>query len=143
DVVNDVWASFFAEPPAGRRFDHPSALAAYLGKMASNKVAGVARRRGTLKNDAGREQPLSDRGAADPPAATPTPSQIVGAEDEWQAMLSGRPLAHQRILTLLRQGMSHAEIAVRLGTNERTIRRLVRRIEQGRGPALESPRPGF
>ena len=62
------------------------------------------------------------------PGADPTPSQIVGAEDEFQRMLRGRTPVHQRILTLLREGMSRGEIAETLQTDEKTIWRLIRRL---------------
>ncbi|MCP6726379.1 hypothetical protein NL526_30440, partial [Klebsiella pneumoniae] len=74
------------------------------------------------KDDGAREEPLRDN--PNLPGPTPTPSDIVGAEDEWRAMLRGRPRVHQRILKLLRMGLTHKEIAARLHTNEKTIRRL-------------------
>ncbi|MFO0808508.1 MAG: ECF-type sigma factor [Gemmataceae bacterium] len=126
DVVHDVWASFFAQPPAGRRFDAPAALAVYLCRMAANKVCELARSRQRQKDDGAREEPLSGDDLVGP---TPTPSDIVGAEDEWLAMLRGRPLAHQRILKMLRLGLTHREIAARLHTNEKSIQRLLRRVQ--------------
>ncbi len=129
DVVQDVWASFFKQPPVDRQFDHPDALAAYLCRMAANKVGLLARQRRRKKSDDLRMTPLPESFESLLPAPTPTPSQIVGAEDEWRHMLAGRPLAHRRILILLRQGLTHREIAARLDTNLKTIQRLLRRVQ--------------
>jgi RNA polymerase sigma-70 factor (ECF subfamily) len=131
DYVQDVWSSFFAQPPRDHDFEDPAALVAYLERMAQFKVGEVHRQAGTLKNDIHREQPLEAPGGWPDErlrANQPTPSQIVGAEDEWQRMLRGRSPQHQRILHLLRQGLSHREIAELLKTTEKTIQRLVRNL---------------
>jgi RNA polymerase sigma-70 factor (ECF subfamily) len=133
DFVHDVWASFFAKPPQHLQFNDPQALIAYLERMAQYKVGEEVRRQAGKVRDTNRELPLEpphtdpDRGL---PARQPTPSQIVGAEDEWERLLHGQPPMHQRILHLLRQGLSQTEIAAQLQTNERTIRRLVRRLQR-------------
>jgi RNA polymerase sigma factor (sigma-70 family) len=130
DFVNDVWASFFANPPHEARFDDPEALIAYLARMARNKIGEARRNATTQKNDVEREQSLDvvtratrGGGLAAPDAS---PSQIVGAEDEFQNMLRNRSSVHQGILTLLREGMTYREIADRLNTCEKTVQRLVR-----------------
>ena len=64
-------------------------------------------------------------------AREPTPSQVAAAEDEWERMLRGRPPLHQSILHALRSGMTYREIADKLQTNEKTIQRLVRRLDPG------------
>jgi RNA polymerase sigma factor (sigma-70 family) len=130
DFVNDVWASFFANPPRDARLSDPKSLIAYLTRMASNKIGEVRRNTTAAKNDIVRETSLDAvaRGNADAcvPAPGATPSQIVGAEDEFQRLLRGRSPMHQRILTLLRDGMTYREIAARLNTTEKTVQRLVR-----------------
>jgi RNA polymerase sigma factor (sigma-70 family) len=144
DFVNDVWASFFASPPRDARFDDPQALIAYLARMARNKIGEVRRQTAAAKNDLDREQPLevAGQGARDGalPAPDATPSQIVGAEDEFQRMLRDRSPVHQGILILLRQGMTYREIADRLNTNEKTIQRLIRRIDPEARPNARPPR---
>jgi RNA polymerase sigma factor (sigma-70 family) len=133
DFVNDVWASFFANPPRDARFEDPDALIAYLARMARNKVGEAQRRAASRKGDLGRETPLDTAAKAtsvgDLSAPDATPSQIVGAEDEFQRMLRDQSPAAQQILTLLRQGVSYREIADQLHTTEKTIWRLVRRLD--------------
>jgi RNA polymerase sigma-70 factor (ECF subfamily) len=146
DFVNDVWASFFASPPRNVRFDDPQSLVAYLARMARNKIGEVRRRHGTAKNDVDREKPLDvvARTALGGglPAPDATPSQIVGAEDEFQQMLRDRSPVHRGILKLLREGMTYREIADRLNTNEKTIQRLIRRLDpEARPHAVPAHRP--
>jgi RNA polymerase sigma factor (sigma-70 family) len=133
DFVNDVWLSFFAHPPKDGRFEDPEAFIAYLTRMGRNKVGEVRRKGATQRADVRRETPLDAAAKATAvgalPAADATPSKIVGAEDEFERMLRDQPPAHRRILTLLRDGMSYREIAEHLHTNEKTIWRLIRRLD--------------
>jgi RNA polymerase sigma-70 factor (ECF subfamily) len=135
DFVHDVWASFFAKPPADVAFARPEELIGYLERMAQFKVGEEARRQiETRKHGMGREMSLHDD--TDEPdarlyAREPTPSQVAAAEDEWERMLRGRPPLHQSILHALRNGMTYREIAEKLHTNEKTIQRLVRRLDPG------------
>jgi RNA polymerase sigma factor (sigma-70 family) len=134
DIVHDVWASFFAAPPRHLHFDGPAAVIAYLEQMARNKVGELVRQQvRAQKYDVNREQPLPEPlpGSCSIPlaAAQPTPSQVVCAEEQWERMLRGEPLRKQRILMLLRYGLSHREIATRLKTNEKTVQRLIRRLD--------------
>jgi RNA polymerase sigma factor (sigma-70 family) len=136
DFVNDVWLSFFANPPVEANFDDPEELTYYLAKIARNKINEVERRARSPKEDLDREEPLDKANAGEGlPAAEPTPSQIMGAEEEFRNMCRDRPPVQQRILELLRQGRSYSEIADALNTHEKTIWRLVRRLDP------EAPRP--
>lgn len=130
DFVNDVWASFFANPPKDERLASPQSLVAYLAQMASNKVVEARRSSTAAKNNIDRETPLDaatrTHRAGGIPGRDATPSQIVGAEDEFQRLLRGRSPMHQAILNLLRDGMTYREIADRLNTTEKTVQRLVR-----------------
>jgi len=134
DFVNDVWASFFTNPPRDGRFDSPDALVAYLARMAQFKIAEAVRQQTGAKHNVNRERALDDvaRPGGGLAADQPTPSQIVGAEDEWEHLLEGqKDPVHRQILTLLRQGLTYREIAAALNTNEKTVQRLVRRLHPG------------
>jgi RNA polymerase sigma-70 factor (ECF subfamily) len=141
DFVNDVWVSFFANPPGDRRFDDARAFVGYLARIARNKVWEVQRHVATGKQDLDRETPMEEAVNATAvgglPGPDPTPSQIVGAEDEFSKMMRDRPPAHQQILVLLRKGFSYREIADFLHTTEKTIWRLVRRLN----PEATAPCP--
>jgi RNA polymerase sigma factor (sigma-70 family) len=138
DFVNDVWLSFFTNPPADARFEDPEALTGYLAGIARNKINEARRQVSKPKYDLNREvSPDATDGCDALPGPEPTPSQIIGAEDEFRRMCRDRPPFHQQILQLLRQGMSYAEIARHLNTHEKTIWRLVRRID----PEVRRPCP--
>ncbi len=128
DFTQAVWASFFA---CSRDFQAPEALIAFLATVARHKVIEAFRQRmQTLRFGVQREQSLENTPpGAEPAAADPTASQLAAADERWQQMLDGRPTLHQRILGLLREGHTHEEIARRLKISERTVRRLVRRLE--------------
>jgi RNA polymerase sigma-70 factor (ECF subfamily) len=138
DFVNDVWLSFFTNPPENARFDDPDAFTGYLAGIARNKIKEAQRQASKPKYDLGREvSPDATVGCDALPGPEPTPSQVLGAEDEFRQMCRNQPPFHQRILELLRQGMSYAEIAKSLNTHEKTIWRLVRRID----PEVRRPCP--
>ena len=136
DFVHDVWASFFQSPPRHLNFDGPAEVIRFLEQLARRKVYRAIRQRlQTHKNDINREQPLPEPAPGSfsipLPASDPTPSQLVSAEERWQGLV--RQVRDEpgrlRILTLLRNGMTHREIADRLNTNEKTVQRLVRRLD--------------
>jgi RNA polymerase sigma factor (sigma-70 family) len=131
DFVNDVWLSFFADPPRDLQFDGPEAIIRYLEEMARRKVVRAVRNRVLRRKcTINREEPLPDAtgSPADTPlhAAGPSPSQVAAEQEEWQRLLRDKPKRVQRMLIMLRSGLTHREIADRLKTNERTVRRLIR-----------------
>jgi RNA polymerase sigma factor (sigma-70 family) len=132
DFVQAVWASFFALQPREFRFDSPEELVGFLVNLARNKVVDTVRQRlASLKYDVHREQSLDDSRAVrreEIVAHQPTPSQIAVAKEQWDRLLQQTPAHHRQILDLLRQGNTHLEIAHKLGMDEKTIRRLIRRI---------------
>jgi RNA polymerase sigma factor (sigma-70 family) len=138
DFTQAVWASFFSDQARLRSFDSPETLTKYLVALARNKVVEAVRQRvKTDKFNIARELPL-ERGrpgneAVLIPAMQPTPSQFVMAEEEWNRLSKGQPPQKLQILNLLRQGYTHQEIAVKIGVNEKTIRRLVRQLHPGLG----------
>lgn len=132
DFAQSVWASFFADRTREHAFDNPEALVAYLVKTARNKVVEVVRRRyGAQKRDIRRERSLEGSAALDARAladAGQTPSQVLGAREQWAALVDKLPTHQKVMLELLHQGYTHQEIADRVGCSEKTIRRLICRI---------------
>ncbi len=129
DFVQAVWASFFAGAPKKYSFDHPAALIAFLAALAQNKVVEAVRQRlATRKHDVTREQSLDASYADDVPAHGPSPSQIAAANDEWRHLLRDLPAHYQRILALLREGHTQREVAEELGIAERTVRRVLYKL---------------
>jgi RNA polymerase sigma factor (sigma-70 family) len=132
DVQQDVWASFFAGQLEKKSFDCPEALAAYLAKMTRNKILMAIRRRcATEKCNVNRERSLDGSGAREAArlaSREPTPSQQAIAGENWNQLLKGQPLRYQRVLIMLRQGYTQRQIADELGVDERTVRRVLRKL---------------
>jgi RNA polymerase sigma-70 factor (ECF subfamily) len=133
DFVQDVWASFLADRSHRPVFDNPQALAVFLGNIAYNKVVQAFRQRVlATKYNVDLEQSLetTEGGTGELIARQPTPSQAAAANEAWDNLLKRQVPRNRKILELLRQGNTHQEIALELGLNEKTVRRLVRRISQ-------------
>ncbi len=132
DFAQAVWASFFAVHPARRSFDGPEALISYLAELAKNKVIDATRQRfRTVKYNVGREESLERSETVKrqlPTSREPTPSQVVRAKERWDQIVANLSENQQRVITLLLEGYTHQEIAEELDLNERTIRRLVRKV---------------
>jgi RNA polymerase sigma factor (sigma-70 family) len=137
DFVQAVWASFFAGAPR-RHFEHHQALMAFLVTLAQNKVVDAVRQRmQTKKYDVNRERPLEGEVAGESgglAARQPTPSQEAVANDEWHRLLADLPDRYRRMLVLLREGHTQKDIARELNVNEKTIRRVLEKLNEEPAP---------
>jgi len=132
DFVQAVWQSFFADDEGRARFENSRHLRAYLAGVVRNKVFAEHRRRTqTRKYDLGREEPLYVRrpsGREEPRAVAapdPSPSQQVQADDCLDRLLAGGDSREAQVVELRCEGLTFEEVAVRLGTSERSVRRVV------------------
>jgi RNA polymerase sigma factor (sigma-70 family) len=134
DIAQDVWKSFFADPPHHLRFKGPAAVLSYLEEMARRKVVRAHRQRTSAKCNVRLEepwpQPTATSSSAGVPAPGPTPSEIVSGQEQWQQMVGRHPPRQQRLLTMLLEGLTHEEIARRLRTDVKTVQRLIRRLDR-------------
>ncbi|MCS6977290.1 MAG: sigma-70 family RNA polymerase sigma factor [Gemmatales bacterium] len=135
DFVQDVWASFFASPPRNHDFASPQDLAAYLIRVARNKVIDVVRQRlHRQRYDVKREQSLQARdGALEHRLVSPhaSPSTIAMTAEEWEALLRRQPPVYRAILLRYREGQTPTQIAASQGISERTVRRVLARTLSG------------
>lgn len=145
DFVQAVWQSVFAGPGAGvadLRAADEARFRGYLAGVAHHKVLQEYRKRTrTRKYDLSREEPLYVRrqGRDEPRAvagADATPSAEAQADEVLRRLTAGKGLGAQAV-ELRRQGLSCAEVAAKLGTSERSIRRLLddllRRVDRPGG----------
>jgi RNA polymerase sigma-70 factor (ECF subfamily) len=132
DFVQDVWASFFANPPAGHLFDGPDQLVAFLTQVARNKVVDATRQRLVgQKFSVNREQSLDNStigGPGEVQGNQSTPSEIVGRREQWDQLLQEQPLVYRGILVLWREGKARSEIAAELGIHPRTVQRVIEKV---------------
>ena len=136
DFVQDVWVSFFRTVGSEHILESPNDLATFLITIARNKVVDANRQQlDTERCDLRREESLDQRktksdrpGAMDMPARQPTPSQVAMAQEAWHNLVDGLPEHYRNILALRQEGYQHEEIASRLNLNERTVRRVIERL---------------
>jgi RNA polymerase sigma factor (sigma-70 family) len=137
DIVQAVWTSVFTgKPDDVARFADAGQFRGFLAGVARNKVY-EAHRRGTRtkKYDLGREERLYVRKGErdvprDVPASDPTPSEEVQADDRLDQIVRGRTPEEVQVVDLRRQGLTYDEVAERLGTSERSVRRVIESIRE-------------
>ena len=131
DFVQAVWASFFRHRSQVVKFEGPDELIAFLTRVAGNKVIDECRHRlQTQKANVNRECSIDDdlpQGAV-PIGREPAPSQVAIANEQWERMIEGLPARYRRMLELRAQGETQKRIAKLLGVDERTVRRVLRRL---------------
>ncbi len=131
DFVQAVWVSFFRNRSQVARFERPEELIAFLTRVAGNKVIDECRRRmQTQKSNVNRECSIDDDNqhgkmiaGREPPA-----SQIAIAKEQWERMTDGVPSHYRKILELRAGGETHERIARMLDVNEKTVRRVLRKL---------------
>jgi DNA-directed RNA polymerase specialized sigma24 family protein len=142
DFTQAVWSSFFQVSPDRYTFPTPDDLVAFLSRMACYKVAETTRQRMRHRHSAratslDAPDPEHGRPVGEALAGpSPTPSEIVMADERWQQIVRGLPPGHCRILELLRDGYTAADILRRVPEiNRKLIDRLLAKLRR----YLESP----
>jgi RNA polymerase sigma factor (sigma-70 family) len=133
DFLQDVCVSFFSHPPGPEEFSDPAALLAFLGKIARNKVTDAARQRLAQRRDVNRENSLDGSAkfaVENLEAGDPTPSEVVGADESWEALGRGGHPNQTKMLYMLRNGYTQEEIARVLGLSVRHVHRLVQKLRE-------------
>jgi RNA polymerase sigma factor (sigma-70 family) len=135
DFTQDVWSDFFAQEIKDRDFASPEELRAFLVAIAKNKVMDAYRKRLACERHTTEREKSLDGSAANEAHEltddTPTPSQVAMTREKWDELrtqLVDGPA--RRILEMLQQGLGYADIARRLRVSERTVRRVVGRLER-------------
>jgi RNA polymerase sigma factor (sigma-70 family) len=127
DVVQSIWADLVhGFRAAGWQFDDTAHLRAFLVQVTRHRLIDrVRRHRRALE----REQALS---AVDleqlPPMDQSRPGEGAQAEELWEKMLTLCPVEHHELLRLKGLGLPLAEISVRTGLHEGSIRRIIRNL---------------
>ncbi len=134
DFVQAVWVSFFKHRDLVGRFKSIEDLSAFLKSMAANKVIYECRRRlKTQRYDRRRERAAESWGLNSLDqlhARDPTPSAIVGAQDELAKFTD----MEQKLIRLRAAGSTHDEIAAALDIHPSTVRRILKRIQSHDAP---------
>ena len=128
DFVQVAWGSIFRHRSRLARLKSPGEFIAFLATVAANKVRMEVRRRCLQKKrNVNRERPL-DSAAVSVATSEPTASQVAMAREKWFGLLEGQPAHYQEVIRLRYLGYSSRDIAVRVGLDEGTVRRILRNI---------------
>jgi RNA polymerase sigma factor (sigma-70 family) len=132
DFVQIVWNSLFRVRDELGRFNCPEQLVGYLVAMAQNKVGLEGRRRlMTKKHGVKRERPLEvleSEDEIDSSGGQPDPIDVAIAHEQWDHLLEGQPQSHRQIIQLRLHGHTCQEIADAMHVDERTVRRVLKRL---------------
>lgn len=131
DFVQAVWMTVHEHRDRLAECASPDSLMALLVTIAQRKVRYQFRRHlQAQKQNINRERsmqndsfvlPLPDHSAEHP-------SQIIIAREQWDLMIDEEPAKYREIMELRCEGFTLDEIADKVGVNERTVRRVIRKL---------------
>lgn len=131
DAVQSAFRTFFARVKSDQfTFQHESDLFKLLVRLTVNKTLRQIAHHRAAKRDPGKEagQGADDDNALDQlVAADPPPEVQVAVLEEFERFLQQLPEFDRKVLELKFEGHTTAEIAEKLGSYERKIRRVFER----------------
>lgn len=130
DFAQAVWVSIFGNLGRISKLKTPAEFVGYLIRAATYKVIDESRRQTqTQRRDISRERSIDLIRAELLHNDDPTASQIALAQEQWEQILQGIPEKYHDVATMrVQQGLPLREIASRSGYNERTVRRILKRV---------------
>lgn len=134
DVIQSVCRTFFRRAREGE-FQLPDAEALWrlLCVITLTKCRMLARFHGRERRGLDREEPLiaGEAGAApsEPATREPAPDESAELADELSQLLAGLGAEEQQLVELKLQERSNDEIAAQLKCSERTVRRVLQRVQ--------------
>ena len=133
DFSQAVWGSFFRKSDSWPQFENPGHLIAYLGQMSSNKVVDENRKRlETTRFNVSNEQSIINNNVNEDyrnPGKNPTPSDWASANETLNNITANEPPNIREVVTMRADGRTYADIAEKLGCDEKTVRRIIKRLE--------------
>ena len=132
DFVQAVWASFFENRTRLADFASAKDLITFLARMAKNKVIDENRRHLFLqRRNVNREMPLYESNAGETVVSpAPTASELVYADERLHQLTTAQSIRSRQVVELRRCGATYREIAAALGVEQRTVQRVLQRLER-------------
>ncbi len=134
DVVQSAYRTFLRRLQGGEfQLLESDGLSRLLCAITLRKLYQKARAHQRHKRDLTREVPLAgpgDEGGPDPVDRQPLPDEAAAFADQFEQLLAALDPECQQIVDLKLQGLTNEEVAERLGSSERTVRRLVKKIQR-------------
>jgi RNA polymerase sigma-70 factor (ECF subfamily) len=140
DVVQSVCRTFLRRNREGQfELAGPDSLWRLLCAITLAKVREKVRFHGREKRKIDRERYLDDSRASDSPLVShePTPAEAAEFADQMQRLFHGMDDEERQVVTMKLEQYTHPEIADRLGCSERTVRRIVKRVQEHLKRVLE------
>jgi len=134
DVVQSACRTFLRRARGGEfHLEDSDALWRVLCAITLTKVREQARFHQRRKRGLNREQPMaaaSEEGATyDPVDRQPTPEEAAAFGDSFAALLATLDEEERQVVELKLQDLTNDEVAEKLGSSERTVRRVVKRVQ--------------
>ena len=145
DVVQSACRTFFRRAQGGQ-FQLPDAESLWrlLCTITITKIREQARFHLRKRRGVDQEQPLAPTSGDESSASIgfaapgPTPAQAAEFADQLQQLLSSLDDEEKQIVELKLQDCTNDEVAERLGSSERTVRRVMKRIQERLTRILQS-----
>jgi RNA polymerase sigma factor (sigma-70 family) len=135
DVVQSACRTFLRRAKGGEfRLDDSEGLWRLLCAITLTKIREQARFHLRKKRGLNQEAPLDvgpgQSGSAFPlEAPGPTPAEAAEFSDQFQQLLAEMDEEERAIVDLKLQEFTHEEVAEQLGCSERTVRRVLKRVQ--------------
>ena len=137
DVVQSVCRTFFRRARGGEfTLSDSHALWRLLCAITLTKVRQQARHHGRAKRGMGREVPMQSSGDEDSElsrfgqAAGPTPEQEAIFSEQFQQLIEHLDDEQRQLVLLKLDDLTNDQVAARLGCSERTVRRLLKEVQE-------------
>jgi RNA polymerase sigma-70 factor, ECF subfamily len=144
DVVQSACRTFLRRAKGGEfHLVDSESLWRVLCAITLTKVREQARFHRRQKRGLDQEQPLAaasdSRPGIDPVDPNPSPAEAAAFADQFQQLLGALDEEERRIVELKLEDCTNEEVAERLGSSERTVRRVLKRLQSRLERAFEGP----
>lgn len=133
DIVQSACRTFLRRAQGGQfQMDDAESLWRLLCAITLTKVREQARFHGRKKRGMNQEvhaNPDESSAGFQPVAPGPSPEEQVEFAEQFEALLGGLDEEERQIVDLKLQECTHDQIAEQLGISERTVRRIVKRVQ--------------
>jgi RNA polymerase sigma-70 factor, ECF subfamily len=142
DVVQSACRTFLRRAKGGEfHLVDSESLWRVLCAITLTKVREQARFHRRQKRGLDQEQPMPSSGDSrpgfDPVDPNPSPAEAAAFADQFQQLLGSLDEEERRIVELKLEDCTNDEVAERLGSSERTVRRVLKRLQSRLERAFE------
>lgn len=134
DVVQSACRTFLRRAMGGEfQLNDSDGLWRVLCAITLTKIREQARFHKRQRRSLGQEQALGEAAdnseVFDPADPKPTPAEAVAFSDYFTELLASLEDDERRVVQLKLQDLTNEQVADQLGTSERTVRRVVKRVQ--------------